>query len=214
MSDDKNKEIKIEEKKSVVTPAAVNSVKPAVSAMPPRPTNATNGAQSNVAPTGKSMYSKKMGARKPFNRRNQEKDEFEQKIVDLARVTRVMGGGKRMSFRACVAIGNKKGDVGVGISKGSDVTGAISKAVAKAKKDIVKVAIVNDTIPHEIYKKLGASKILFKPAKPGHGIIAGGVVRVILELSGIRDVTSKILGTSNKVSNSKCTLEALRELEK
>ncbi len=163
---------------------------------------------------GKSMYSKKVGARRQMNRRGQEKDEFEQKIVDLARVTRVMAGGKRMSFRACIAIGNKKGDVGVGMAKGSDVTIAISKAVAQAKKDIVHVPIVNDTIPHEIVKKVGAAKVLLKPANPGHGVIAGGVVRVVLELSGIKDVTSKILGASNKASNAKCTLEALRDLEK
>lgn len=162
---------------------------------------------------GKSMYAKKFEGG-GFNRRPQVKDEFEQKVVDLARVTRVMGGGKRMSFRACVAIGNGKGSVAVGLSKGADVALAISKAVSQAKKAIVVVPIVNGTIPHEVFKKYGAAKVLFKPAKAGNGVIAGGVVKIVLELAGIKDVTSKILGTSNKVSNSKCTIEALKELRK
>ena len=92
-----------------------------------------------------------------------EQPEFEQQIVDLARVTRVMAGGKRMRFRACVAIGNKKGEIGIGLAKGADVTIAVTKAVNKAKKNLIKVPIVNGTIPHEIMQKFGAAKILFKP---------------------------------------------------
>ena len=141
-------------------------------------------------------------------------EEFEQKMLDIARVTRVMAGGKRMRFRACVAVGNKKGRVAIGLAKGADVTGAVTKAVNKAKKEFLDVPIVNETIPHEIYQKLGAAKILFKPAKKGRGIIAGGVVRIILELSGVKNVTSKILGTGNKVNNAKCVMEALRNLKR
>jgi len=141
-------------------------------------------------------------------------EEFEQKMIDIARVTRVMAGGKRMRFRACVAIGNKKGRVAIGLAKGADVTGAVTKAVNKAKKNFIDIPIVNETIPHEIYQKLGAAKILFKPAKKGRGIIAGGAVRVVLELTGIKNVTSKILGTGNKVNNVKCTIEALRNLKR
>ena len=148
------------------------------------------------------------------DRKDEPKDDFEQKILDLARVTRVMAGGKRMRFRACVAVGDKKGHVSVGVAKGTDVTMAVSKAVNRAKKDIVDVPIVKDTIPHEIYHKLGASKILFKPARKGRGIIAGGVVRVVLELAGIHNITSKILGTSNKLNNSKCTIAALKKLKR
>ncbi len=148
------------------------------------------------------------------DRKDEPKDDFEQKILDLARVTRVMAGGKRMRFRACVAVGDKKGHVSVGVAKGTDVTMAVSKAVNRAKKDIVDVPIVKDTIPHEIYHKLGASKILFKPARKGRGIIAGGVVRIVLELAGIHNITSKILGTSNKLNNSKCTIAALKKLKK
>lgn len=141
-------------------------------------------------------------------------EEFEQKMIDIARVTRVMAGGKRMRFRACVAIGNKKGRVAIGLAKGADVTGAVTKAVNKAKKDFIDIPIVNETIPHEIFQKLGAAKILFKPSKKGRGIIAGGAVRVLLELSGIKNVTCKILGTGNKVNNVKCTIEALKNLKK
>ena len=161
----------------------------------------------------RSMYAKKFEGR-GFGRRPREKEEFEQKVVDLARVTRVMGGGKRMSFRACVAIGDGKGRVAVGLSKGADVALAISKSVAQAKKSIINVPMNNNTIPHEVLKKCGAARILFKPAKAGNGVIAGGVVKIVLELAGIKDITSKILGTNNKVSNAKCTIEALKDLRK
>lgn len=141
-------------------------------------------------------------------------EEFEQKMLDIARVTRVMAGGKRMRFRACVAVGNKKGRVGIGLAKGADVTAAVTKAVNKAKKEFIDVPIYNETIPHEVYKKAGAAKILLKPARKGRGIIAGGVVRIILELSGAKNVIAKILGTGNKVNNAKCAIEALKSLKR
>jgi small subunit ribosomal protein S5 len=139
-------------------------------------------------------------------------DEFEQRIVDIARVTRVMAGGKRMRFRACVAIGDKKGKVAIGLAKGADVTLAVAKAVNQAKKDMVIVPIVNQTIPHSVNQWFGAAHVLLKPAAVGRGIIGGGIVRTILELSGINNVTSKILGTNNKVNNAKCVIEALKSL--
>ncbi|MBD3247950.1 30S ribosomal protein S5 [Candidatus Falkowbacteria bacterium] len=145
---------------------------------------------------------------------SEKRDEFDQRILDIARVTRVMAGGKRMRFRACVAVGDKKGKIGVGVGKGADVTIAVNKAVNRAKKDLVDVPLIKDTIPHEIFNKFSAAKIVFKPAKSGRGVIAGGVVRVILELAGIKNITSKILGTNNKLSNAKCTLDALRKLKK
>ncbi|MFA5643918.1 MAG: 30S ribosomal protein S5 [Patescibacteria group bacterium] len=142
------------------------------------------------------------------------KEEFEQRILDIARVTRVMKGGKRMNFRACVVIGDKNGRVAVALGKGADVTLAVNKAVNKAKKNIVYVPIINETLPHEIYQKFGSAKILIKPASKGRGVIAGGVVRVILELAGVKNASSKILGTNNKVNNSKCTVLALNNLKK
>jgi len=142
------------------------------------------------------------------------KDEMEQRMLDIARVTRVMKGGKRMSFRACVALGDKKGTIGIGLGKGADVTMAVNKAVNQAKKKLFKVSLVNDTIAHQVYQQTGAAKIMFKPAAKGRGVIAGGVVRVILELAGVKNVTSKILGTGNKINNARCTLDALKKLKK
>jgi small subunit ribosomal protein S5 len=144
--------------------------------------------------------------------REEKRDEFEQRILEVARVTRVMAGGKRMNFRACVAIGDRKNGVAVGLGKGADVTMAVNKAVNRAKKTIVKVPVVNDTIPHAIQHKLGAAIIVFKPAKKGKGVMAGGVVRAILELAGIKNVSSKILGTNSKINNARCTIAALASL--
>ncbi len=139
-------------------------------------------------------------------------DEFEQRIIDIARVTRVMAGGKRMRFRACVAIGDKKGRVGIGLAKGADVTLAVAKAVNQAKKHLITVPMVKQTIPHSVDQWFGAAHVLLKPAAVGRGIIGGGIVRTILELSGVNNVTSKILGTNNKVNNAKCVIIALESL--
>lgn len=189
------------EKKTEAKPAAES--KPATGAKP--------GAEKTVYAQKKKMERK---PRRGGFGKDRQPDEFEQRIVDIARVTRVMAGGKRMRFRACVAIGNKKGKVAVGLAKGADVTIAVNKAVNKAKKEIIEVPIVNDTIPHEIYWKKGAAKVLLKPASQGRGVIAGGAVRVILELAGVHNITSKILGTNNKVNIVKCTIDALNNLKK
>jgi len=149
-----------------------------------------------------------------FGAKGEIKDELEQRIVDIARVTRVMAGGKRMRFRACVAIGNKNGKIAIGIAKGADVTLAVNKAVNNAKKNIIDIPIINDTIPHDIKQKKGAAIVLLKPARRGKGVIAGGTARIIFELSGIKNITSKILGTHNKVNVAKCTIEALKNLKK
>lgn len=147
-----------------------------------------------------------------FNERPRE--EFDQRILDVARVTRVMKGGKRMSFRVCVVIGDKKGRIALALGKGADVTLATNKAVNKAKKNIINVPIYNDTIPHETRTKFGSAKIILKPASKGKGVISGGVVRIILDLAGIKNVTSKILGTNNKVNNAKCVIMALSKLKR
>jgi small subunit ribosomal protein S5 len=171
--------------------------------------------QTGNAGAGRSVYADKRrrdrGGRP--GGRGERQDEFEQRIVDIARVTRVMAGGKRMRFRACVVVGNKKGKIGSGLSKGADVTMAVTKAVNKAKKNIVDVPLVNETIPHAIYFKYGAAKILLKPASKGKGVIAGGAARIVLEMAGIKNITSKILGTNNKVNITKCTIEALKNLK-
>ncbi|MBL7141733.1 30S ribosomal protein S5 [Patescibacteria group bacterium] len=139
--------------------------------------------------------------------------EFTQQLVDLARVTRVVKGGKRLSFRACIAIGNHKGEVGIGVAKGADVAMAIEKAVRQANKSLIKVPIVNNTIPHWVKVKYGAARVLLRPAKKGHGIVAGGAVRTVLSLTGIRDITAKILGSKSKINNVKATIKALKSLK-
>jgi small subunit ribosomal protein S5 len=145
--------------------------------------------------------------------RKREESEFQQRIVDLARVTRVMAGGKRMRFRACVAIGDRKGRCGVGLAKGADVTIAINKAVNRAKKNLVTIPFVNDTIPHNLYIKHGASRLLLKRAASGSGIKAGGAIRTVLELAGVPNISAKILGTNNKINNVQALIEAVRRFK-
>lgn len=141
------------------------------------------------------------------------KDEFESKLLDLARVTRVTGGGKRMKFRAVVIAGNKKGKIGIGVDKGKDVSQAIEKATRKAKKNLIEVVIVNETIPHEATAKAGPAVIMLKPQLKGRGLVAGGAVRAICELAGIKNVSSKILsGSKNKLNNARATMAALGKL--
>ena len=146
--------------------------------------------------------------------RDRQKDEFQTKLLDLARVTRVTGGGKRMSFRAVVVAGDKKGKVGIGINKGKDVSQAIEKATRHAKKDLVNVIIVDGTIPHEVEAKYGPARILLKPQMKGRGLVAGGAVRTICDLAGIKNISSKILsGSKNKLNNARATMEALKKLK-
>jgi small subunit ribosomal protein S5 len=152
--------------------------------------------------------------RKQSRGRNQDhgKREFEQKTVEIKRVTRVVAGGKRMRFRALVVIGDKKGKVGIGLRKGADVSEAVNKAVNAAKKTMVAVRLVNDTIPHEIKFKYKSSVVFLKPAMPGTGVIAGGAIRSVLDLVGVKNVLSKMLGSSNKVNNVMATYLALTKM--
>lgn len=140
--------------------------------------------------------------------------EFKEKVLDLRRVTRVMAGGKRFKFRATVVIGNEKGTVGIGIAKGADVMQAVDKAKTGAKKHLIVMKLKGKTIPHEIEAKFSAAKVLIKPAKEGHGLKAGGAVRTVLLLVGVRDATAKCLGgTKNKLTNAMATIEALKSLK-
>jgi len=146
--------------------------------------------------------------------RGEEKSEFDQYVLDLARVTRVTEGGKHMSFRACVIIGDRRGRVGFGVAKGKDVQLGVGKAVHQAKKRLINVPIINETIPHQVYSKFKAAYVMLKPAPRGSGIIAGGAVRAVLELAGIPNVSSKIVGrTKNKISVVKATFEALKSFK-
>lgn len=152
--------------------------------------------------------------RKSFGGRQAVRDEYETKLLDLARVTRVTGGGKRLRFRAVVIAGDKKSKIGIGIDKGRDVSQAIEKATTRAKKNLVNVVIVNGTIPHQVEAKFGPAVILLKPQKRGRGLVAGGAVRAICDLAGIKNITSKILsGSKNKLNNARATMEALKKLK-
>ncbi len=143
------------------------------------------------------------------SRFKREPKEFDEEVIKIDRVTKVVKGGRRLRFRATVAIGNKKGKVGIGIGKSHEVTGAIQKGIAKAKKDMLEVVLDGSTIPHDIKLKLKASHILLLPASPGTGIIAGGTIRKVLELAGVKDILSKSYGTTNKVNNTKAIFKAL-----
>lgn len=142
------------------------------------------------------------------------KPEFEQKLLDLARVTRVVKGGRRFRFRATVVIGNRKGTVGVGVAKGADVSQAIQKAFADAKKNAVTINLNGSTILHDVKNKIGSARILLKPAVEGRGIVAGGSVRSVVELVGIRDIVSKSLGAKNKLNVARTTIGALEKIKK
>ncbi len=142
-----------------------------------------------------------------------EVKEFEEEVIQIDRVTRVVKGGRRLRFRATVVIGNKKGKVGVGIGKSTEVQGAISKAIAQAKKNLVTVPMAGNTIPHRIYIKFKSARILMMPACPGTGIKAGGSLRKVAELAGIKDIMSKSLGTTNRLNNSQAAIMALGQLK-
>lgn len=143
----------------------------------------------------------------------EEKKEFDERIVHIDRVARVVKGGRRFRFRALVVVGDHKGRVGIGIAKGADVTAAVTKATEVAKKHMSKVNLYKGTLPHEAEGKVGGARILIKPASPGTGLIAGGVVRTILEVAGVSNVLSKSLGSTNKANTAYATIQALESLE-
>ncbi len=146
-------------------------------------------------------------------RTKKEKPEYDQKLLDLARVTRVVKGGRRFRFRATLVIGNRKGKVGVGVGKGADVTDAIKKAFDDGKKNMINVDVSKNTIAHDMFIKSGSAKIMLKPAPEGRGIVAGGAVRAVVDLAGIKDIISKSLGTANKLNVARATIEALRTFQ-
>src|SRR5690606_8476111 len=149
----------------------------------------------------------------PRKRLMKEKKEFEEEVLQVDRVTRVVKGGRRLSFRATVIIGNRKGKVAIGLGKANEVTVAIQKGVSQAKKNILHVPIVKDTIPHNIWVKFKATKLLMIPAAPGTGIKAGSSTRKILELAGVKNILSKRLGSGNRINFAKATIKGLEMLQ-
>lgn len=157
-----------------------------------------------------------MDNRRPRQDRNRNQDksdqQWQEQVISIDRVARVVKGGRRFRFRALVAVGDGKTKVGVGVSKGADVQAAITKAVSSAKKDMVTIPIARGTIPHEVTQRYSGAKVMLKPAAPGTGVIAGGSVRQVLDVTGIQNILSKSLGSNNKINNAYAVIEALRTL--
>lgn len=141
-----------------------------------------------------------------------ERNEWKEKVIQIRRVTKVVKGGKKLSFRAVVVVGNGKGEVGIGIGKSSEVIGAIQKGVAAAKKSLITVPLHKTTIPHPVQCKAGGSIVVLRPASEGTGVIAGGAARALLELAGIENILSKSLGSNSPLNVARATLKGLAEL--
>ena len=138
--------------------------------------------------------------------------EFEEVVINIDRVARVVKGGRRFRFKALVVVGNKKDKVGVGVSKGADVQAAIAKATDVAKKNMITIPVLNNTIPHDAEVKLSGARVLIKPAAPGTGVIAGGAMRAVCEVMGIKDVIAKCIGSRSAVNVVRATIDALMQM--
>lgn len=143
-----------------------------------------------------------------------EKNEVEEKVIQVDRVTRVVKGGRRMRFRATVVAGDHNGKVGVGVAKGNEVATAVSKAAAKAKKNMIEISLTGTTIAHEVTARQTGAQVFLKPASKGTGVIAGGAVRSVLEAVGVQDILSKMIGSNSKINNALATIEALKSIKK
>lgn len=152
-------------------------------------------------------------AKREFKKpRVEEKDEFEKKLLEVRRVSKTVKGGRTVHFAALVVVGDKKGRVGMGTAKASEVPMAVEKATKSAKKNLVNVPVVNGTVPYETIGKFSTTKVIILPSKAGTGVIAGGAARAVFELAGYTDITSKIHGSTNKINTVRATLNALKEM--
>jgi len=145
--------------------------------------------------------------------RYQQDKEFDEKVIQVSRVSKKTKGGNQIGFSVLMVVGDKKGRVGVGLGKAPDVLSSIKKGIRKAKKNLITVPMKKDTIPYDVLVKFGAAKVMLKPAPKGSGIIAGGAVRSVMEAAGVKNISSKVLGTRNKASNVYCTIKALKQLQ-
>jgi len=149
---------------------------------------------------------------RPREKRQEEKSEFKEKVVYVGRVAKVVKGGRTFRFSVLVVVGDEAGRVGVGSGKASEVPEAIKKATESARKNLINVPLVNGTLPHEIDNKLGASRVIINPAPEGTGVIAGGAVRPVLELAGVKNITAKTLGSRNSRNVVLATVDALKKM--
>ena len=151
--------------------------------------------------------------RKKSSRTKEKESEWQERVVQIRRVTKVVKGGKNLSFRAIVVVGNEKGQVGVGVGKAADVIGAVKKGVADGKKHIIEVPLTkSNSIPHPVNGIGGGAKVMMRPAAPGTGVIAGGAVRTVLELAGVQNILAKQLGSKNPLNNARAAVNALDAL--
>lgn len=152
-------------------------------------------------------------SRRKNNRSREKESEWQERVVQIRRVTKVVKGGKKLSFRAIVVVGNEKGQVGVGVGKAGDVIGAVKKGVADGKKHLVDVPLTKSySIPQPTTGRGGGAKVFMRPAAPGTGVIAGGAVRTVLELAGVRNILAKQLGSNNPLNNARAAADALSSL--
>jgi small subunit ribosomal protein S5 len=155
-----------------------------------------------------------MSDQRKSNRSKDKESDWQERVVQIRRVTKVVKGGKKLSFRAILVIGNEKGEVGVGVGKASDVIGAVKKAASDGKRNLVSVPLTrNSSIPHIIQGRAGAARVIMRPSAPGSGVIAGGSVRTILELAGVKNILAKQLGSSNPLNNARAATDALARLQ-